>query len=108
MVHGPLLAQVPPLNLPPPPTQSFYVVLIGITDPSQFKLVREAVSTIPGVERLTLRRAQRGFLEMMGLYFGQWDELESQVEAKLGSAFRIEKKKRSGQEPEINIYPPPS
>ena len=96
-------AQTPSLNLPPPPTQPLSVVFKNITKQDQFRLVLQALKKSKRVEQLVMARAERGFIEYKGRFFGEPDSLQQELQYSIEGKVNIEFKPKSDASLEILV-----
>ncbi|OGQ45452.1 MAG: hypothetical protein A3H42_02000 [Deltaproteobacteria bacterium RIFCSPLOWO2_02_FULL_46_8] len=93
-------AQTPSLNLPDLPTQPLTVVFKNVTQHNLFQSALNALKKSKRVEHLVMVRAERGFIEYHGRYFGESDlllqVLQSGTEGRLN--FELKPKSDGGLE----------
>ncbi|MBI5299242.1 MAG: hypothetical protein HY877_02970 [Deltaproteobacteria bacterium] len=105
MVCSPAFAQTPSLNLPALPTQPLTVVFKNITQHNLFQSALNALKKSKRVEQFVMVRAERGFVEYHGRYFGENDLLLQVLQTQTEGKLNFELKPKSDDGLEILITP---
>ncbi|OGQ05711.1 MAG: hypothetical protein A3F82_05095 [Deltaproteobacteria bacterium RIFCSPLOWO2_12_FULL_44_12] len=100
---GVAFAQAPSLNLPEMPKQSLTVIFKDITKHDQFKMVMQAIKQSKRVSPFVMKRAQRGYIEYEGKFFGESESFLEMINQAVLGKLRIDSKPKGGEGLEITV-----
>lgn len=95
MVHGPVFAQAPSLNLPPVPSQPLTVIFKNVTRNDLFHVFTDALKQSKRVENFVMVKAQRGFIEYKGNLVGDGESLMEILKEAVGDKLTLEMKPKA-------------
>jgi len=95
VVPSPARAQAPSLNLPPVPSETVVVIFKNVTRNDLFRVFTDALKQSKRVENFVMAKAQRGFIEYKGDFFGDSESFLTVMKEAVGDKLNIEMKPKA-------------
>ena len=89
-------AQGPSLNLPPTPSQPVTIIFKEVTHRDLFQLAFQTIKESKRTENLVMARAQRGYIEYKGDFFGDAASFLEMLHQAVAEKLKVEMKQKGG------------